>query len=67
MEKEKIDKIYPPLYLNENVLYCDYTTGKFNLILFIQGIDFKQIDKRAGSKKKLPFLPVCLGKRGNRY
>ena len=45
VEKEKLDKIYPPLRLNENVVYCDYTNGKFDLILFIQGNDFEQIDR----------------------
>ena len=45
IEKEKLDKIYPSLRLNENVVYCDCTTGKFNLILFIQGSDFEQIDR----------------------
>lgn len=44
IEKEKLDKIYPPLRLHENVIYCDYTNGKYDLILFIQGSDFDEID-----------------------
>ncbi|MFC1551327.1 response regulator [Candidatus Latescibacterota bacterium] len=45
VEKEKLDKIYPSLRLNDNVVYCDYTDGKYDLILFIQGNDFEQIDR----------------------
>lgn len=45
IEKEKLDSIYPTLCLDENIVYCDYTTGKYNLVLLIQGVNFGEIDK----------------------
>ena len=45
VEKEKIDKVYPTLRLNENVVYCDYTTGKYNLVVFLHGRFYSDIDK----------------------
>jgi len=45
IEQEKLDKIYPTLRLYENVVYCDYTIGKYDLILFMQGSDFEVIDR----------------------
>ncbi len=45
VEREKLDAIYPTLRLNENVVYCDYTTGKYNLVLFVVGRYFDEIDR----------------------
>ncbi len=45
VEREKMDEIYPMLRLNENVVYCDYTTGKYNLVLFVTGNYFDEIDR----------------------
>ncbi len=45
VEREKLEQIYPILRLTENVLYCDYVTGNYNLILMIYGTQFSQIDK----------------------
>ncbi len=45
IEREKIDEIYPTLRLNENVVYCDYTLGKYNLVLMVTGRYFDEIDK----------------------
>ena len=45
IENEKLEKIYPTLRLYDNVVYCDYTTGKYDLILFMQGRYFGEIDK----------------------
>jgi CheY-like chemotaxis protein len=45
VEREKIDEIYPTLRLNENVVYCDYTLGKYNMVLFVTGHYFDEIDK----------------------
>jgi DNA-binding Lrp family transcriptional regulator len=45
VEKEKIDQVYPLLRLNENIVYCDYTSGEFNLVLMIHGSYFDEIDK----------------------
>ncbi len=45
IEREKLDKIYPVLRLNENIVYCDYTSGKYNLVLLVSGDYFSGIDK----------------------
>lgn len=44
VEKEKLDKIYPVLKLDDNVIYCDYTTGNHNIVLFVQGSFYTDID-----------------------
>jgi CheY-like chemotaxis protein len=45
IDREKLQDIYPVLKLTENVLYCDYISGKYNLILMIYGTQFSEIDK----------------------
>lgn len=45
VEREKLEEIYPTLRLDENVVYCDYTTGKYNLVLFVTGTYFNEIDR----------------------
>jgi CheY-like chemotaxis protein len=50
VEKEKMDDIYPTLRLDENVVYCDYTTGKFNLVLMVTGSYFDEIDRFISEK-----------------
>lgn len=45
VEREKIEDIYPILKLTENVVYCDFISGKFNLIMMVSGTHFGQIDK----------------------
>lgn len=45
VEREKLDELYPTLRLNENVIYCDYTTGKYNLVLFVTAPYFEEIDR----------------------
>jgi DNA-binding Lrp family transcriptional regulator len=44
VEREKMEDIYPVLKLNEFVVYCDYTVGKYNLVLFVSANLFDQID-----------------------
>jgi len=44
IEREKLDYIYPTLCLDENVIHCDYTTGKYNLVLFVQTRSFNEVD-----------------------
>jgi DNA-binding Lrp family transcriptional regulator len=44
IEKEKIEGIYPALYFNDQVVNCDYTNGKFNLVLLMKGTSFGEID-----------------------
>jgi CheY-like chemotaxis protein len=45
IEKEKLENIYTSLRLNENVVSCDYTSGRFNLVLMVYGTYFGEIDK----------------------
>jgi two-component system, cell cycle response regulator CpdR len=45
VEREKMDEIYPTLRLDENVIFCDFTTGKYNLVLFVTGCYFNEIDR----------------------
>lgn len=45
VEREKLDDIYPILRLDESVVYCDYTAGKYNLVLFVAGNHFDDIDR----------------------
>ncbi len=45
VEKEKLDKVYPTLKLDENVVFCDYTSGDHSIVLFVQGSFYTDIDK----------------------
>lgn len=45
VDREKLEQLYPILRLTENVLYCDYITGQYNLVLMIYGTQFSEIDK----------------------
>ena len=50
VEREKMDIVYPTLRLDENVVYCDYTNGKFNLVLMVTGSYFDEIDRFVSEK-----------------
>ena len=50
VEKEKLDAIYPILRLDDKVVNCDYTTGKYNLVLFVTGNHFDEIDRFINEK-----------------
>jgi CheY-like chemotaxis protein len=45
VDREKMDHVYPVLRLTENILYCDYTSGKYNIIMMVFGTQFSEIDK----------------------
>ena len=45
VEREKIQDIYPVLKLTESIVYCDFTNGRYNLIMMVSGSQFSQIDK----------------------
>lgn len=45
VDREKLEHVYPVLRLTENVLYCDFTNGSYNLILMVYGSQFSEIDK----------------------
>ena len=44
IEKEKIETIYPTVYLNDQVVYCDCIKGKYDMILLVKGTSFTDID-----------------------
>jgi len=50
VEREKLDQVYPALRLDENVVYCDYTSGKYNLVLFVTGSYFTEIHRFISEK-----------------
>jgi CheY-like chemotaxis protein len=44
IEREKIEALYPALYFNDQVVNCDYTDGRFNIVLLMKGTTFSEID-----------------------
>jgi FixJ family two-component response regulator len=44
IEKEKLEAIYPALYFHDQVVTCDYTDGAFNIVLFMKGTSFADIE-----------------------
>ncbi|MDH7516680.1 MAG: response regulator [Bacteroidota bacterium] len=44
VEKEKLDTIYPSLYFNDHVVYCDYVKGRYDIVLLMKGTSFTHID-----------------------
>ncbi len=52
IEKEKLETIYPTLYINEQVVSCDYIKGKFDIVLLMQGASFAEIDRNILAKIK---------------
>ena len=52
VEKEKMEGIYPALYFNDQVVNCDYTDGRFNVVLLMNGTSFSEIENIIRSKFK---------------
>ena len=52
IEKEKIETIYPTLYLNSQVVSCDCAKGKYDIVLLLQGASFAEIDRNIQNKIK---------------
>jgi DNA-binding response OmpR family regulator len=52
IEKEKLEAIYPALYFNDQVVYCDYTHGKFDIVLLMKGTSFSEIENTIRTKFK---------------
>lgn len=44
IEREKFDAIFPSLYFNDQVVYCDCVKGKCDLVLLMKGTSFADID-----------------------
>ena len=52
VEKEKMEGIYPALYFNDQVVNCDYTDGRFNIVLLMKGTSFSEIENTIRSRFK---------------
>ncbi len=52
IEKEKLEAIYPALYFNDQVVYCDYTRGKYDIVLLMKGTSFSEIENTIRTKFK---------------
>ncbi len=52
IEKEKLEQIYPALYINDQVVSCDCITGKYDIVLLMQGASFAEIDRNILAKIK---------------
>jgi DNA-binding Lrp family transcriptional regulator len=52
IEKEKLEAIYPVLYFNDQVVHCDYTNGKYDIVLLMKGTSFNEIGNTIRTKFK---------------
>jgi CheY-like chemotaxis protein/nitrate reductase NapAB chaperone NapD len=52
IEKEKLEAIYPALYFNDQVVHCDYTKGKYDIVLLMKGTNFSEIGNTIRNKFK---------------
>jgi len=52
IEKNKLESIYPTLYINDQVVSCDCINGKFDMVLLMQGASFSEIDRNIQAKIK---------------
>lgn len=52
IEKDKLDSIFPTLYMNDQVVSCDCIEGKYDIVLLMQGASFAEIDRNILSKIK---------------
>jgi FixJ family two-component response regulator len=52
IEKEKLESIYPALYFDDQVVYCDCTRGKYDIVLLMKGTSFADIDNTIKNKFK---------------
>ena len=52
IEKEKLESIYPALYFDDQVVYCDCTRGKYDIVLLMKGTSFTDIGNTVKNKFK---------------
>ncbi len=52
IEKDKLESIFPTLYMNDQVVSCDYIKGKYDIVLLMQGTSFAEIDRNILAKIK---------------
>jgi CheY-like chemotaxis protein len=54
IEKERLPDIYPTLYFDDQVVDCDRTSGKYDIVLLMKGTSFNEI----GNTIKTKFKPL---------
>jgi CheY-like chemotaxis protein len=52
IDKDKLESIYPTLYMNDKVVSCDNIRGKYDIVLLMQGASFAEIDRSIQNKIK---------------
>ncbi|MCU0235474.1 MAG: response regulator [Acidobacteria bacterium] len=52
IEKDKLEQIYPTLYINDQVVSCDCSAGRYDIVLLMQGASFAEIDRNILAKIK---------------
>ena len=52
IEKEKLEAIYPVLHFDGQVVYCDFTMGKYDIVALMKGTGFAEIEHTIRSKFK---------------
>lgn len=52
IEKEKLETIYPVLHFDDQVVYCDYTEGKYDIVALMKGTSFIEIENTIRTKFK---------------
>ena len=52
IEKEKLESIYPAVYFDDQVVYCDCTRGKYDIVLLMKGTSFAEIGNTVKNKFK---------------
>lgn len=52
IEKDKLEQIYPTLYINDQVVSCESIAGKYDIVLLMQGSSFADIDRNILTKIK---------------
>lgn len=52
IEREKLENIFPTLYMNDQVVSCDNIKGKYDIVLLMQGASFAEIDRNIQNKIK---------------
>jgi CheY-like chemotaxis protein len=50
IEKDKLETLYPTLYINEQVVSCDCLQGQYDIVLLMQGTSFAEIDRNIAAK-----------------
>lgn len=51
VDKSKLDILYPTLFFEDNVIYCDYTDNEdHNLVILIHGTEYSEISKQISTR-----------------